>query len=70
MKNHWIWMVIACALPLLLIFLAPSLGIEGGTWLFTFIIVMFAFHLLIPMKHGNHTHGLSNQNLKKTKNKV
>ena len=65
MKNHWLWMVLGCGLPLLFIFLAPSLGIGGGTALFTFFIVMFAFHLLIPMKHGSHTHGLSDENLKR-----
>lgn len=67
MKNHWLWMVIGCGLPLLFIFLAPSFGIGGGTTLFTFIIVMFAIHLLMPMKHGNHTHGLSDENLDKKK---
>tara|TARA_B100000929_G_scaffold207904_1_gene165707 strand:+ start:1218 stop:1457 length:240 start_codon:yes stop_codon:yes gene_type:complete len=67
-NNHWIWMVIGCGLPLLLIFLAPSIGIGGGTWLFTFIIIMFAIHLLMPMQHGSHTHGLSDENLNK-KNK-
>lgn len=63
MKNHWLWMVIGCVLPLLFIFLAPSLGIGGGTALFTFIVVMFAIHLMMPMKHGDHTHGLSDENL-------
>jgi hypothetical protein len=61
-------MVLGCGLPLLFIFLAPSIGIGGGTWLFTFIIIMFAIHLLMPMQHGSHTHGLSDENLNK-KNK-
>jgi hypothetical protein len=65
MKNHWLWMVIGCVLPLLFIFLAPSIGIGGGTGLFTFIIIMFAIHLLMPMGHGSHTHGLSDENLNK-----
>jgi hypothetical protein len=69
MKNHWLRMVIGCGLPLLLIFLAPSLGIKGGTWLFTFIIIMFAVHLMIPMQHGDHTHGLSDKNLKSKEKK-
>jgi hypothetical protein len=63
MKNHWLWMVLMCAVPLLLIFLARSFGFGGGTCLFAFIIIMFAFHLLMPMKHGGHTHGLSDENL-------
>ncbi|SNZ01366.1 hypothetical protein [Flagellimonas pacifica] len=54
MKGHWIWMVIGCGLPLLLIFFAPALGITGYNGLFAFIIVMFLVHLFIP--HGGHGH--------------
>lgn len=54
MKNHWLWMVIGCGLPLLFIFLAPSFGIGGGATLFIFIIAMFAVHLFMP--HGSHGH--------------
>ena len=52
MKGHWIWMVIGCGLPLLLIFFAPALGITGYNGLFAFIILMFALHLFMP--HGSH----------------
>ena len=55
MKGHWIWMVIGCGLPLLLIFFAPALGITGYNGLFAFIILMFLVHILIP--HGRHGHG-------------
>jgi hypothetical protein len=54
-RNHWIWMVIGCGLPLLLIFFAPSLGIGSSTSLFLFILFMFAGHLFMP--HGAHKHG-------------
>jgi hypothetical protein len=54
-KNHWIWMVLGCGLPLLFIFLAPSFGIGDGSSLFIFIIFMFAIHLFMP--HGSHGHG-------------
>ena len=54
-KNHWLWMVVGCGLPLLLIFLAPLFGIGGGSSLFIFIIFMFACHLFMP--HGSHRHG-------------
>jgi hypothetical protein len=57
MKNHWLWMVLGCAIPLLLIFLAPSLGITGYNGLFAFILLMFAIHLLMPMHHSRHGHG-------------
>ncbi|MEY8021351.1 hypothetical protein AB8P51_11000 [Muriicola sp. SD30] len=55
MKSHWIWMVIGCGLPLLLIFFAPALGITGYNGLFAFIILMFVVHLFIP--HGSHGRG-------------
>lgn len=62
MKGHWIWMVIGCGLPLLLIFFAPALGITGYNGLFAFIIVMFLIHLFIP--HGTHGHGGHSQSAK------
>ncbi|MFD2789941.1 hypothetical protein KCTC52924_03570 [Arenibacter antarcticus] len=59
MKGHWIWMLIGCGLPLLLIFFAPALGFTGYNGLFGFIILMFVFHLLMP--HGSHGgHGRHN----------
>ncbi|HEA23688.1 hypothetical protein LCGC14_1618720 [marine sediment metagenome] len=67
MKGHWIWMVIGCGLPLLLIFFAPALGITGNNWLFAFIILMFVFHLFMPhgahgghAGHGGHNHAGQN----------
>ncbi|WP_445735934.1 hypothetical protein [Mariniflexile sp.] len=54
MKGHWIWMVLGCGIPLLLIFFAPALGITGYNGLFAFIILMFAIHLFMP--HGAHGH--------------
>lgn len=48
-------MIIGCTLPLLLIFLAPALGLGGDTSLLIFVIAMFACHL--PMHHGSHRHG-------------
>lgn len=56
MKKHIIWMIIGCTVPLLLIFLAPSLGISGNVSFFIFIVAMFACHLLMPMHHGGHAH--------------
>lgn len=49
-------MIIGCTLPLLLIFLAPALGLSGDTSLLIFVIAMFACHLLMPMHHGSHGH--------------
>lgn len=55
MNKHTIWMIIGCALPLILIFFAPALGLGGNTSLFVFIFVMFACHLFMP-HHGGHGH--------------
>ena len=55
MKNHGLWMVIGCALPLLLIFILPAFGVSSGISLFIFIILMFGCHLLMMGGHqGNH----------------
>lgn len=67
MKNHWLWMVLGCGLPLLLIFFLPAVGVSGNLTLFTFIVIMFAVHLLMPMRHGGHSHGLTDDNLHRSK---
>lgn len=51
-----LWMIIGCILPLLLIFLAPALGLSSQVSMFIFIVFMFACHLLMPMLHGSHDH--------------
>ena len=51
MKKHFPWMIVGCLAPLLLIFLAPALGLGSGIYLFIFILAMFACHLLMPMHH-------------------
>ena len=53
-KNHGLWMILGCALPLLLIFVLPRFGISGGGSLFIFIILMFACHLFMMGGHGGH----------------
>jgi hypothetical protein len=54
MKNHNLWMVLGCGLPLLLIFIAPAIGLGENISLFIFIIFMFACHLMMPMSHRKH----------------
>lgn len=54
-KNHGLWMILGCTLPLLLIFVLPLFGISGGTSLFIFIILMFACHLLMMGSHGDNS---------------
>jgi len=55
MKNHSLWIIIGCTLPLLLIFVLPVFGVKGGSSLFIFIILMFGCHLLMMRgHHGNN----------------
>lgn len=67
--KHMLWMIIGCALPLLLIFLAPALGLSSKASIFIFIIAMFACHLLMPMhSHGNHKQKQQNSETTKPEN--
>lgn len=55
MKNHGLWMIICCALPLLLIFILPAFGTRNNMSLFIFIVLMFGCHLLMMRgHHGKH----------------
>ena len=64
--KHFFWMIIGCVLPLLLIFLAPALGISNNVTIFVFIAVMFACHLLMPMHgHSHEPENTDNQTSKK-----
>lgn len=60
MKNHTLWMLIGCGLPLLLIFFAPALGLSNDISLFIFILAMFACHLMMP--HHKHHHDNQEEN--------
>ena len=53
MKNHGWWMIVCCLGPLLLIFLAPILGLRGDNSVFFVILVMFACHFMMM---GGHRH--------------
>lgn len=55
MKNHSLWMIIACALPLLLIFMLPAFGVESDASLFIFLVLCFGLHILMMSgHHGKH----------------
>lgn len=53
MKNHGWWMIACCLGPLLLIFLAPVLGLSGNNPVFLVILAMFACHFMMM---GGHRH--------------
>ena len=54
MKNH-ILMLLACILPLLLIFLLPSLGVgTNGMSLLLLLVGCFVVHLLMMRRFGKN----------------
>jgi hypothetical protein len=57
MKNHHLWMIIGCVLPLLFIFFLPFFGAGSGELLFVFIVLCFGVHLLMMGHHRNHDGG-------------
>ena len=52
MKNHMIWMIIGCVVPLLLIFILPAFGVSSQVAFVIFIVLMFACHFLMLGHHG------------------
>lgn len=55
MSKHTFWMIIGCGLPLLLLFLAPVIGLSSDIAIFLFIVAMFACHLLMAKHHQKDT---------------
>jgi len=54
MKNHALWHMLGCAIPLLLIMILPSFGVSSNVTYFIFIVLMFGCHLMMfkAMGHG------------------
>ena len=61
MNKHGLWMIIGCALPLLLILLMPLFGISSKFSVPVFIMLMFGCHLLMMGRHGKHQHKNPNE---------
>jgi hypothetical protein len=55
MKNHGLWMVVGCVLPVLLIFILPTLGVSNNVSIFIFILLMFGCHLFMMGGHRDHS---------------
>jgi len=55
MKNHWLWMIIGCGLPLFLIFLLAVFGIKSNTGFFLFMVLCFASHLFMMRNMDNQS---------------
>jgi cell division protein FtsW (lipid II flippase) len=52
MKNHMIWMIIGCVVPMLLIFILPGFGVSNEVAFVIFIVLMFACHFMMLGHHG------------------
>ena len=51
MKNHMFWMIIGCVVPMLFIFILPTLGVSNEVAFLIFIILMFGCHFLMLGHH-------------------
>jgi len=51
MRNHMFWMIIGCVVPMLLIFILPTLGVSNEVAFLIFIILMFGCHFLMLGHH-------------------
>jgi hypothetical protein len=56
MKNH-IWMLLACLLPLLLIFVLPAMGIQSSPIFSLLLVGCFVMHLFMMKGHGHGDNG-------------
>ena len=54
-------MILACLVPLALIFLLPLFGVGSGVTLAVFLVLMFAFHLMMMGGHDHSGHGGGHQ---------
>lgn len=61
MKNHWLWMLLACVAPILLIFLLPFFGVTSDLTFALFLVVFFVAHLFMMRGHS-HGHGGHGEN--------
>jgi len=61
-NNHMLWMILGCALPLLLIFLLPISGIKSDIIAFIAIALMFIAHLFMMSGHGHKKDEAQNGN--------
>ncbi|HBS04319.1 MAG TPA: hypothetical protein DEA96_05085 [Leptospiraceae bacterium] len=62
MNRHMLWMIIGCVLPLILILIYPSFGMNSETAYFAFVILIFICHLMMFRSHGHGEKGKGNRN--------
>lgn len=54
-NNHMLWMVLACAIPLLIVFLLSLVGIKNNYIVILAMVLMIVLHLFM-MKDHKHKH--------------
>ena len=57
MKNHSVWMIILCVLPMLLLFVLPAFGMGNSGWLLLLPLLCVGSHLLMMRGHHHGVHG-------------
>jgi hypothetical protein len=58
MKNHSIWMILLCVLPMLLIVILPAMGVEIGAFWLLLPLFCAGSHLLMMRGHHHGDHGI------------
>jgi hypothetical protein len=61
--KHSLLHLLGCALPILLLFLLPALGVGSGVTFTVFIVLMLGCHLFMM---GGHSHGPGENENKRT----
>jgi len=54
-KNNGLWMMLGCAIPLIVILLLSAFDVNGSFRIVIFILLMFACHFfMMGGHHGKH----------------
>jgi hypothetical protein len=60
-RNHGLWMMLCCILPLLAIFLLPGFGVKGDFSTVIFVMAMFVCHFMMMGGHQHNEEDVDNK---------
>ncbi|HIH31825.1 TPA: hypothetical protein HA235_03895 [Candidatus Woesearchaeota archaeon] len=63
--NHLLWMILACAIPLLIVLLLPVFGIKSNYSIIIAMVSMIVMHLFMMRDHRHKHDEASDSNNKK-----
>lgn len=62
--RHFVYMLIGCVLPFMLIFVLSLFGIADGVTMLVFVVLMFSYHLFMMRGHQHGTDNIEGQDRK------